>query len=82
MSLTAKKELKSGASVWTAYRRRIPIARRLTRDSKTDVLVVGAGISGALIAYALAREGHRVMVVESPRPAGGIHAGKHSAAAV
>jgi glycine/D-amino acid oxidase-like deaminating enzyme len=64
MSLTAKKELKSGASVWTAYGRRIPIASRLTRDSKTDVLVVGAGISGALIAYALAREGHRVMVVD------------------
>jgi glycine/D-amino acid oxidase-like deaminating enzyme len=31
---------------------------------QTDVLVVGAGISGALIAYALAREGHRVAVID------------------
>jgi glycine/D-amino acid oxidase-like deaminating enzyme len=68
MSLTAKKELKSGASEWTAYGRRMPLAKRLTRDLKTDVLVVGAGISGALIAYTLAREGHRVAVVDRRGP--------------
>jgi glycine/D-amino acid oxidase-like deaminating enzyme len=64
MSLTAKKKLKSGASVWTAYPRRLPVARPLTRDVRTDVLVVGAGISGALIAYSLAREGHEVAVLD------------------
>jgi glycine/D-amino acid oxidase-like deaminating enzyme len=64
MGLTHKKELKSGASVWTAYGRRMPVARPVSRDLKTDVLVVGAGISGALIAYALAREGHRVAVID------------------
>ena len=64
MSLTAKKKLKSGASVWTAYPRRLPVARPLTRDVRTDVLVVGAGISGALIAYTLARDRHKVAVLD------------------
>src|SRR5882724_9183186 len=68
MSLTAKKKLKSGASVWTAYPRRLPVATPLTRDVKTDVLVVGAGISGALIAYSLARDGHKVAVVDRRGP--------------
>lgn len=40
----------------------------LTRDLKTDVLVVGAGISGALIAHALAREGHKVAVIDRRGP--------------
>jgi glycine/D-amino acid oxidase-like deaminating enzyme len=64
MSLTAKKKLKSGAPVWTAFPRRLPLARPLTRDATADVLVVGAGISGALIAYSLARDGHKVAVVD------------------
>ena len=64
MSLTEKKDLRSGTPVWMAYRRRIPEARRLTQNVQTDVLVVGAGISGALIAYALASEGHRVAVID------------------
>jgi glycine/D-amino acid oxidase-like deaminating enzyme len=47
-----------------AYPRHFPRAKRLKRDLVTDVLVVGAGISGALIAYALASDGHRVAVVD------------------
>ena len=35
---------------------------------ETEVLVVGAGISGALIAYSLAREGHRVTVIDRRGP--------------
>jgi glycine/D-amino acid oxidase-like deaminating enzyme len=68
MSLTTKKKLKSGVSVWMAYPRRLPVARPLTRDVRADVLVVGAGISGALIAYSLAREGHKVAVVDRRGP--------------
>lgn len=42
-----------------------PTSRQdLTRDARTNVLVVGAGISGALIAYSLARDGHKVGVVD------------------
>jgi glycine/D-amino acid oxidase-like deaminating enzyme len=64
MSLTVKRKLRSSPPVWTAYPRHFPRAKRLKQDLKTDVLVVGAGISGALIAYALASDGHRVAVVD------------------
>jgi glycine/D-amino acid oxidase-like deaminating enzyme len=40
----------------------------MKRDVKTDVLVVGAGISGALIAHALSRDGHRVTVIDRRGP--------------
>jgi glycine/D-amino acid oxidase-like deaminating enzyme len=68
MTITTKRDLRTSESVWTAYPRRIPSAKPMSRDMKTDVLVVGAGISGALIAYALAREGHRVAVVDRRGP--------------
>jgi glycine/D-amino acid oxidase-like deaminating enzyme len=64
MKLTAGKKLRSGTPVWMAYPRHFPRAKQLTRDLETDVLIVGAGISGALIAYALASDGHRVAVVD------------------
>lgn len=43
---------------------RIPRGARLTRDRKTDVLIVGAGISGALMAYQCARQGHQVTIID------------------
>jgi glycine/D-amino acid oxidase-like deaminating enzyme len=36
----------------------------LHKDSKTEVLVVGAGITGALISHALMEAGHEVMLVD------------------
>jgi glycine/D-amino acid oxidase-like deaminating enzyme len=68
MKLTAKRDLRSSTPVWMAYPRRIPRARRLSQDLETDVLIVGAGISGALIAYALTRDGHRVIVIDRRGP--------------
>ncbi len=43
-------KIRTGASVW--QRRRLPVLdhRTIRRDRSTDVLVVGAGISGALVA--------------------------------
>jgi 2-polyprenyl-3-methyl-5-hydroxy-6-metoxy-1,4-benzoquinol methylase len=60
MSLRVQKKLRSGVSVWMAYPRRRPLTRQLERQLETEILVVGAGIGGALIVYSLAREGHRV----------------------
>jgi glycine/D-amino acid oxidase-like deaminating enzyme len=48
----------------------VPV-RPLTRDMETDVLVVGAGISGALVAEALSADGHRVVVVDRRGPVKG-----------
>ncbi len=68
MKLTAKRDLRSSTPVWMAYPRRIPRAQRLSQDLETDVLIVGAGISGALAAYALTRDGHRVLVIDRRGP--------------
>ena len=36
----------------------------LIRDIKTDIVVMGAGISGALVANRLCKDGHRVVIVD------------------
>jgi glycine/D-amino acid oxidase-like deaminating enzyme len=48
----------------------VPVAP-LKRDIDTDVLVVGAGISGALTAEALAADGHRVVIIDRRGPVKG-----------
>ena len=64
MSLTKKLKLRSGIPVWTSYPLKAVRARPLRKNVSTEVLVVGAGISGALVAHALTRQGHRVTVVD------------------
>jgi len=60
-----------GRSLWESQRRpRLPVAP-LTRDLRTDVLVIGAGISGALIAEALSDAGFAVAIVDRAVPLGG-----------
>ena len=61
---TRPKDLRSGRPVWQG--RRAPPVRHasLSRDIKTDVLVMGAGITGASIADALATAGVKVAVVD------------------
>ncbi|PLP55489.1 FAD-dependent oxidoreductase [Mesorhizobium loti] len=59
-----KLDLRTGLPVWQAYRApRVP-TQRLTRDVKCDVLVVGLGISGAMIAEALTAQGLSVIGVD------------------
>jgi glycine/D-amino acid oxidase-like deaminating enzyme len=59
-----KLDLRTGTPVWEAYRvPRIP-TQRLTQDSQCDVLVVGLGISGAMLAEALTAEGLSVIGVD------------------
>ena len=65
---TRKRDLRTGMSVWQARRTRGVPARKLSRDLDCDVLVVGAGISGALIAELLGDAGHDVAVVDRRGP--------------
>jgi glycine/D-amino acid oxidase-like deaminating enzyme/nitrite reductase/ring-hydroxylating ferredoxin subunit len=44
---------------------------KLSKDAKVDVCVVGAGITGLSVAYHLAREGKRVMVLDDGAVGGG-----------
>lgn len=69
--VTQSKDLRTGRSVWEATRApRVP-HRRLNRDIETDVLVVGAGITGAMVADALTAAGFKVAVVDRRGPAKG-----------
>ncbi|MEO8339224.1 MAG: FAD-dependent oxidoreductase [Nitrospirota bacterium] len=67
-SLTHTKDLRTGRSVWQG--RSLPaIAQRpLTKDAKADVLIIGAGISGALIADAVSDAGLTVLIADRRGP--------------
>lgn len=66
--MTRKLDLRTGRTVWQAYRApRVPVAR-LERDLKTDVLIVGMGISGAMLAESLTAAGHHVVVIDRRGP--------------
>lgn len=64
MGATGKRDLRSGHSIW--QRRallRFP-ERRLSKDTRCDVLVIGAGISGAMAAEQLTDAGLSVIVLD------------------
>lgn len=63
-----KLDLRTGRSVWSASRAPAVTAKPLRRDVKTDVLVIGMGISGAMIAHALTLDGHAVVCVDRRGP--------------
>jgi len=66
-----KLDLRSGRPVWTGYRApRVPV-EPLTRDLAVEVLVVGMGVSGAMVAEALTADGHRVAVIDRRGPVRG-----------
>ncbi|MEI9400673.1 FAD-binding oxidoreductase [Mesorhizobium argentiipisi] len=63
-----KLDLRGGTPVWSAYRPPSVPVDRLTRDVKTDVLIVGMGISGAMMAETLTRDGHSVICIDRRGP--------------
>jgi glycine/D-amino acid oxidase-like deaminating enzyme len=69
--MTRKMDLRTGRPVWNAYRApQVPV-ERLTRDVKTDVLVIGMGISGAMLAESLTSAGHKVVAIDRRGPVRG-----------
>jgi glycine/D-amino acid oxidase-like deaminating enzyme len=57
-------DTKSGYPFWVIKNGLLANYPRLERDVRCDVLVIGGGITGALIADELSRSGHAVVVVE------------------
>lgn len=57
-------DTKSGYPFWVIKNGLLATYPRLERDARCDVLVVGGGITGALIADVLSRAGHEVILVE------------------
>lgn len=66
--MTRTLDLRTGTPVWMAYRAPTVPTLRLTRDVRTDVLVVGMGISGAMIAESLTAAGFRVVMIDRRGP--------------
>lgn len=64
MGLTRKRDLRSGKAVWTAYRHANIPASRLERSTHTEVVVVGAGITGALVSQVLTEVGIRPLILD------------------
>ena len=67
---TQRRNLRTGTPLW--LNRPMPRVPHmpLHKDMETDVLVVGAGISGALVAEALSLE-HRVVIIDRRGPVRG-----------
>ncbi len=63
-----KLDLRTGRPVWTAYRTPSVPTQTLTRDGKCDVLVIGMGISGAMMAEMLTGAGHDVVMIDRRGP--------------
>ncbi len=66
--MARKLDLRSGRPVWFAYRAPSVPTEKLTRDVKTDVLIVGMGISGAMAAETLTTAGHSVICIDRRGP--------------
>lgn len=61
---TTSKDLKSGHSVWLRYpARRLPITP-LKDGTKADVAIIGAGVSGAMLAEELSSAGLKVALFD------------------
>lgn len=70
-SATREKVLLSGNPLWRGASGTHVSTRALIRSIRADVVVVGAGISGAFMAHALAQRFDRVVVVDRRQPAHG-----------
>lgn len=66
--MTRKLDLRTGRPVWYAYRAPSVPTGGLTRDIKTDVAIVGMGISGAMIAESLTDAGQAVVCIDRRGP--------------
>jgi glycine/D-amino acid oxidase-like deaminating enzyme len=78
MTATKEKDLRTGQPVWEAYPApRVPHTR-LTRNIETDVLIIGAGITGAMIGEALAGTGLDIAIVDYRPPMKGATAASTS----
>jgi glycine/D-amino acid oxidase-like deaminating enzyme len=70
-SATEEKRLRAGNSVWMESPGTKLRQRKLTDSTRADVVIVGAGISGAFMARALAGQYDNVVVVDRRPPAHG-----------
>jgi glycine/D-amino acid oxidase-like deaminating enzyme len=71
MTITPHENLRTGLSVWQSRPMQALAHEPLRRDLSADVLVVGAGVSGALVADSLSNAGLGVVVADRRHPVTG-----------
>lgn len=64
MGLPRKRDLRTGRTVWTACRHPQIATSRLWKSTRADVVVVGAGITEALVSQSLTRAGMRPLILD------------------
>lgn len=57
-------DLKSGYPFWSIRNGLTRAYPRLEQDTRSEVVIVGGGVTAALIAHELLRNGHEVVVIE------------------
>jgi glycine/D-amino acid oxidase-like deaminating enzyme len=68
MSETKTQDLHTGKPVWSNKRSRNPAFSKLKRNLKTEIAIIGAGISGAMLAEELSAAGFEVALFDKRRP--------------
>lgn len=66
--ITENRNLYSGTPVWQEGRQPEIPYRPLTKNTSTDILIIGAGISGAMMAEALSGHGYDITIVDRRPP--------------
>ncbi len=69
--LTRKRDLHDGRSVWADSAGRTVRTRSTLGKLQSEIVIVGAGISGSLCALELAAAGHDVVVLDRREPGSG-----------
>ena len=62
--VTKSKDLRTGQSLWETLPAPRVRQRRLIHDIEADVLIIGAGITGAMVADCLAAAGFKTVIVD------------------
>ena len=70
-SATEQRDLRTGTAVWSAYGTRPVPTQRLSASHSADVVVMGAGITGAMVAEATTAAGLHTVVLDRRPPGKG-----------
>jgi choline dehydrogenase-like flavoprotein len=69
-SATEIRDLRTGSSLWARFTPR-SLGHRLRDAAKADVVIVGAGITGALLAHTLSQKGLSIIILDRREPSHG-----------
>lgn len=69
--ITQRRDLRTGVPVWLANKPAWPRIDKSANGIQADVIVVGTGISGALVADALMQAGYSVLALDRREPMSG-----------